>query len=1153
MSRFDDASIRAELDILMERVLILYDDARRDNGLQHLDEAIESMQQAVELTDADTKPSMSGGLGILLQTRFERTAAIDDLRRAVDATTTAAEQVSRAHPHQALLYTHLGLQRGQLFKKTDTVSELVGAVKAFLTATESTLPSDSDFSRRCCDLSIWFRELFDRTNTTDGLDPVIDALERAVESAPRNDPLLVVNYHNLSTFLGIRFERVDEEKDMDDSVSAALLSVNYCSGDNALALARYLDNLGNQLKNRYRRRGVLQDVDEAVTAATRALELTSKTSEDFARFSNNLAVSLALRFDKTEEMEDLEQAIAAATKAVEATPEEHPNFADFCNSLGSLRGKQFAVTGVVNYLKLAIEMSMKSVRCMPQGTDRFASASLNLGNTLGRYYQRTGSIDSLNSAIDVLTTALDVAPQESYNIGASLNSLANCLGMRFERTGIMQDIDHAIKVAAEAVDATPGDHPNLVAYYSALGSSLSTRYQRTGSMSDIDKAVEAMTKAVQSTPQGHPNFALYWNNLGGQLAVRSERPDAVDPIKDLNHAIDGLANAVKSTPSSHPHLCWRLIMLGRCLQDRFRRLGAAQDQDDQLSHLNTAWGCVAAPPSMRIKAAKAAAGIYIKRREWGEASRLLHDAVLLLPNVTLRSLEHTDMQSLLAPQYGLARLAASTALSAGKLPWEALRLLELGRGVIAGLVMDLRADISELSRADSLVAEKLASLRNELESGSDDQRRQSATSKTSSSPPWQVQQERQQKRDQADRELSLLIEKTRMLPGFANFLQPLTKEEMMGMASHGPMIVINMTPTRSDAFLVVEHGIRSIELPRLKELEAAKQADDLPHMSDLTELLAWLWDAVCRPCLDALGFTAPVTNGIYARVFWIPTGSLSYLPLHAAGLYGQGSRETVMDRVMSSYALSIKALFHGRRRSRPRATTPGNGTTTGSALLVAMEQTSGQSNLPYAREEVRMLAGLCPLLHLDTPSLRPQRDEILLHFKHCTIFHFAGHGVSHRDDPSQSSLLLDQPLTVQDLRDSRLQDNPPFLAYLSACSTGVSKNGELSDEGIHLVSTFQLAGFRHAIGTLWEVSDSHCVNIAKVVYETLRDDGMTDAAVCRGLHQALLQMRGALLDRQPSKREGREEGERDVELVSSEGQRQGTRSWLWVPYIHYGA
>lgn len=125
----------------------------------------------------------------------------------------------------------------------------------------------------------------------------------------------------------------------------------------------------------------------------------------------------------------------------------------------------------------------------------------------------------------------------------------------------------------------------------------------------------------------------------------------------------------------------------------------------------------------------------------------------------------------------------------------------------------------------------------------------------------------------------------------------------------------------------------------------------------------------------------------------------------------------------------------------------------------------------------------------------------------CRIFHFAVHGQSDPTEPSQSRLLLEDwatdPLTVSDLRDYKLQENPPFLGYLSACSTSANTADRLADEGIHLVSAFQLAGFRHVAGTLWEVSDKHCVDVARVLYETLRDEDMTDVAVCRGLHQAL--------------------------------------------------
>jgi CHAT domain-containing protein len=166
----------------------------------------------------------------------------------------------------------------------------------------------------------------------------------------------------------------------------------------------------------------------------------------------------------------------------------------------------------------------------------------------------------------------------------------------------------------------------------------------------------------------------------------------------------------------------------------------------------------------------------------------------------------------------------------------------------------------------------------------------------------------------------------------------------------------------------------------------------------------------------------------------------------------------------------------------------------------------------------------------------------------CKIFHFAGHGRSDPLDPSRSCLLLEDwkesPLTVGDLRDYKIQESSPFLGYLSACSTSANKVGRLVDEGIHLASAFQLAGFRHVIGTLWEVSDSHCVDVARVVYETIRDEGMTDKAVCQGLHLAIK----ALRDRDVSMLKAA----RDGEVVHTNGKSAVHIPSYWVPYVHFG-
>jgi CHAT domain-containing protein len=177
-----------------------------------------------------------------------------------------------------------------------------------------------------------------------------------------------------------------------------------------------------------------------------------------------------------------------------------------------------------------------------------------------------------------------------------------------------------------------------------------------------------------------------------------------------------------------------------------------------------------------------------------------------------------------------------------------------------------------------------------------------------------------------------------------------------------------------------------------------------------------------------------------------------------------------------------------------------------------MEKTPGLSTLRFAKQEVeelgKILASMSPI-----KLERPTRAEVLDELGSCKVFHFAGHGTSHPTDPSMSSLLVtdwkQNPLTVKDLVAKKLHQSPPFLAYLSACSTGDNKVAQLLDEGIHLMGACQLAGFQHVIGSLWPVSDSHCVDTAMVVYNGILQAGMSDESVARSLHRAAIKLRGA--------------------------------------------
>ena len=153
-----------------------------------------------------------------------------------------------------------------------------------------------------------------------------------------------------------------------------------------------------------------------------------------------------------------------------------------------------------------------------------------------------------------------------------------------------------------------------------------------------------------------------------------------------------------------------------------------------------------------------------------------------------------------------------------------------------------------------------------------------------------------------------------------------------------------------------------------------------------------------------------------------------------------------------------------------------------------------------------------------------------------------------------------------------IRQSSPFLAYLSACGTGQIADERFFDESIHLISSFQLAGFRHVIGILWEVSNKLCIDMAKITYEGIRDGGMTDKSICRGLHNATKTLRDRWLDmlintkrgRRPVRQTGgpltttarniNNKGPRDASM-SDEDEETGSMHRVplhWVPYVHFG-
>ncbi|KAL4745605.1 hypothetical protein BDW72DRAFT_198489 [Aspergillus terricola var. indicus] len=1135
----------------------------RTKELHDLNEAIQVGREIAKTTPEDhpTWAKRLSRLGNQLNSKYSMTNELSNLDEAIQLGWKAVNATPEDHPDRIEYLINIGNRLGDRYSRTGAITDLEEAIKALQEAVDATPEHHPNCAPYLHDFGIQLISKYSRTGAIEDHEKAIKVIQDAVNATPEDHPNRAASLNGLALALGDRYLRTGAIADLDEAIRI-LKDVVKATPEDDPERALYLVNLGNRLDDRYSTSGATADLEEAIRVMQEAVEAIPDNHPDQTMTLNNLAIILGNRYSRTGATADLDEAIQVSKKVIDATPEDHPDKALYLNNLAIALGDRYSRTGATADLDEAIQAIYKAIAATPEHHSDRAIYLNTLGKQLGNRYSRTGATSHLEEAIQVIQEAVDATPEDHLDRAMYLDNLGIRLTDRYSRTGAVADLDQAIQVGREAVNARQRDHPSRALYLNNLGSRLDERYSKAGATADLEEAIQVMQEAVDATPGDHPNRAMFLNNLGSEFG---ERYSTTGAMADLNKAIELLQEAIITVPDSHPDRAAYSINLGNQFGDRYSRTKVRADLNAAIACYESALHQPAALISSRIQAGNNVLQYCAAILDWQHGYEAAHMAVNLIPRLTSWSLETSDKQHMLAQAVGLASDAAAAALNAHKGALMALKLLEQGRGVLAASLEEVRVNILGLQQEHPALARQFVRLRNILE------RPVTRSMFADHESSWQAQA---RQRYDAEKEFDNLIIEIRKKPGFDDFLQAPNEEEIRLAGQNGPIIIINVSRHRCDAIIILENEIFSLPLPNLNRDDIEEKARKRNLGS--SRVLEWLWDTIMDPILEALGFTESPPDNNWPHVWWIPTGSLSKLPLHAAGYHHGGTSKTVLDRVMSSYSSSVKAIIHGRRRLVKKSTSV-------HATLIAMEYTPGSHRLPFAVEEVRLLHGLCKSMDLEPVQPEGHKRDILQSLPHCRVFHFAGHGYTDSTDPLKSHLLLkngkDDPFTVENLLELNLREHSPFLAYLSACGTGRIGDDRFVDESIHLISAFQLAGFRHAIGTLWEVNDEICVDMARITYETMAGANMTDESVCRGLHLATRELRDRSLitstngedelkvasnvPAQPGRFKtegcGVEETNslpRDIVPcdtdVDSDDDISGTRRLLWVPYVHFG-
>jgi tetratricopeptide (TPR) repeat protein len=630
------------------------------------------------------------------------------------------------------------------------------------------------------------------------------------------------------------------------------------------------------------------------------------------------------------------------------------------------------------------------------------------------------------------------------------------------------------------------------------------RGRKTGSRGDLDRAVALGQRALKRTPAGYVLFEACQENLALALRSRHElradteesptdRYDLRRPADDLGLAVRLAQRAVEAVSADAPGRAVHELNLALALDLEYQ-----QDQDPE----KLAWAMEAASAATRstadvptrVSAGLAWSAMAASAGRYADAVTAFESVIGLLPQIASGELRRADQENRLARWTGIAVTAAACALAEGR-GEKAVAFLEQGRGILLSRGLDVRTDLTSLRARHPALAGEFDRLRAEIE----------ATYDLRSTAPGARDHVRQQRRRQSGR-WDELLERIRAEAGFEEFARAPSLDRILAQAHQGPVVYLNLSEERSDAIILGPGGARTVPLgvgPReadeqVRKLHAALRPDrvvDPREHRPVFEVLAWLWDELVEPVLDALAPLASAPGAPPPRVWWVPTGPATLLPIHAAGHHdarAPGGSRSALDRVISSYTPTVRALAAARGQESvsgpPRR------------LVVAMPETPDAEPLRGVAEEVKVIQGLFADARV-LSGREATKHRVLAELPHHTWAHFACHAVADQDIPSRGRLLLDdheeRPLTVDDI--ARLELDGLELAYLSSCDSARTGPRHV-DEAVNLASTFQLAGFPHVVATLWPALDRFAVGFAEDVYRRLAAGG--DADVALAVHSA---------------------------------------------------
>ncbi|WP_157767628.1 hypothetical protein [Actinosynnema pretiosum] len=702
-------------------------------------------------------------------------------------------------------------------------------------------------------------EAFTASGSGQTLQKAVELSRAALASTPREDPRRAVIATAHSTALRMLHAATGDPALLREAAGAARAGV--ASAGDAAESARALTALHAALGALFEATGDLTPLRESARAARSALEVAPEGPDRVAALAGAAERQRVLA-ELTGDVDALAEAEGNARAALELGAADDP---DLLAGLADALRARFAATGDLEALREAVDLDHDAVASTPDGHVRLPGRMINYVTSRRLLAVRTGDPELLRAATDDGRLAAERAPDHLQR-GVALAQAGSALMVLADWSGDTALLREAAALCRESARVAPERH--RAESWALLCAALTGLHERTGDARALGEAVAAGREAVAATPEWHVRHT----SRAGALAVALDRVHALpEDERVVAQAVSGAGGALAvgggavgagavgaGAAGDGLGRAWVLSALGGARFADFQRSGDRVALEESVDSLRRAL----AEPADELSAARS-------RYRFGVAALALA-ARADVPELLVEALEALEDTGGAAPptRFAAAVVAAGARVALG----QSERALELVEGAVGQLPLLAALDLArEDATAQAVGHGGFAAVAG-------------AAALACGRPERAVE----------------LVE--------------LVGDALVGAEAPpvvpGPVAHVFCGPTGGRALLarpgravvaLVLPGLAHAELvARGEQLAAAVEGEDTESQRAAEAVLAWLWTAVARPVLDALG---PHGREL-PRLWWRPVGGLARLPLHAAGVPGG---ESALDRVVSSYVPAGRA------------------------------------------------------------------------------------------------------------------------------------------------------------------------------------------------------------------------------------------------------